>query len=284
MAILNKITVGNKLVLEVNANPISAGANAPIGSQALWKDDTDPLFPVGRSYLKIGPADTDWTAYQVGQDTAGWYFADSVSALNETSVARYLGTKSGNFDIVFVRNSVEMIRLANNLIKLKNYIVFDGVDGEIASTGTFLNLKAPVVRIVASVNTEIDSESNALERKYMKSNADTLANGLNQPRPSADSVPTESIMEVITTVVDKADSSKFAQWVKTYRVYKANGVGGAVTVELLQDDLTKASQNMGNIRVSHAIALAQITTSFTNIPDANSYQISTFVKELIAKL
>lgn len=279
MSVLNKITIGYKLVLEIDHDPTVVGTPAPVGSEALRNDAN-----VGKAYLKYGPNDTDWASFQTGVDTAGWAYADSIANLNSASMPMYFGTKDANHDIIMVRNSVEMMRFSSGLIKLKQFVLFDGLSGEVASNGAFLNLKAPIVRQTANSYTEIDSELNALERKYMKSNSATLASGLNQSRPTPDLPQTESIMEVVTTVIDPTDNTKFAQWVKTYRVHKANGIAGAVTVELLQDDMTKRSQAMGNLRVSHTIDLNQVTTSFTNAPDANNYQISTFVKELIAKI
>ena len=55
--ILNQITVGEKLVLEVDAAPgAGAGTPAPVGSLAML-EDTGPL---GTNWIKVGPLDTDW--------------------------------------------------------------------------------------------------------------------------------------------------------------------------------------------------------------------------------
>jgi hypothetical protein len=55
--ILNLITVGEKLILEVDANPgAAAGTPAPVGSLAFLED----AGPLGENYIKVGPLDTDW--------------------------------------------------------------------------------------------------------------------------------------------------------------------------------------------------------------------------------
>ena len=55
MAIISKITVGGKLVLEVNADPSVNATPAPIGSKALFND-----AGVGKEYLKVSASDTSW--------------------------------------------------------------------------------------------------------------------------------------------------------------------------------------------------------------------------------
>lgn len=278
--ILNKITVGNKLVLEIDHDPTSVSTPAPIGSQALRNN-----AGAGVSYLKFGVNDTDWVAYQTGVDTAGWVFADSLSNLNTSSEVRYFGTKAGDFDIVFARNNVEIMRLKSDQLLLDKNLVFgSSVQNAIVVASQSLTNKAPITIQSASGYAKIDNEANALELRYMKTNGATLASGLNQPRPNDITNPTESILEITTTVVDPADPTKYAHWIKTYRVYKANGLAGAISVELMQDDMTRRSSGMGSLRVSHAIDNAQILTSFTNAPDVNNYKISSFVKEYVAKI
>jgi len=55
MAIISKITVGGKLVLEVNADPSLNATPAPIGSKALFND-----AGTGKEYLKVSASDTSW--------------------------------------------------------------------------------------------------------------------------------------------------------------------------------------------------------------------------------
>ncbi len=53
MAKLNQITIGGKLYIEVNANPV--GLQAPVGSAAVWNNNG-----VGSYYFKNGSSDTSW--------------------------------------------------------------------------------------------------------------------------------------------------------------------------------------------------------------------------------
>jgi hypothetical protein len=57
MAILGRITVNGKDILEVSSIPSSGlGTPAPVGSTAMLDNGSD----IGTYYLKIGPLDTDW--------------------------------------------------------------------------------------------------------------------------------------------------------------------------------------------------------------------------------
>ena len=53
MAKLNQITIGGKLYIEVNANPV--GLQAPVGSAAVWNNGG-----VGKYFFKNGVSDTAW--------------------------------------------------------------------------------------------------------------------------------------------------------------------------------------------------------------------------------
>lgn len=276
MAILNKITVGNKLVLEINHDPSSVATSAPIGSEAM-RDDAG----TGKSYLKVGASDTAWVPFQTGVDTAGWAFADSIANLNSAIADSYFGTKNGSdFDIKFLRNGEEHFRLKQFETMFLKAISFLPTVGAISAPDN-LNIASPVLRLNAEI--KISSSGETYDKRYGLSSLVSLASGLNVSRPMNESLKTESLMEVVTTVVHNSDSTKNAQWVKSYRVSKADGSSGAVTFELLQDDLTKRN-NVGNLRVSHSVSLAQVVTSFTNVPDGDQYKVTTFVKELLATI
>lgn len=127
MGILNKITIGTKLLLEVDADPSSNATPAPIGSQAFFNDGG-----MGKSYLKFGSLDTDWSAVQTGSEPSDWKFTTDANQLNVATALSYFGTKAGsNFNIEFQRNGVGVFRLEND--------VFNLLASEIRkSTGTML--------------------------------------------------------------------------------------------------------------------------------------------------
>lgn len=301
MAILNKITVGNKLVLEVNANPISAGANAPIGSQALWKDDTDPLLPVGRSYLKIGPADTDWTAYQVGQDVEGWYFGTDVASLNEATTTPYFGTKSGDFDLMFTRNGMPVfqveqsgIRLSNpsgGRIRSNNALILQATSGMTISTSSddimltspnYFRANTNETEIISKYVTNILKENTsgsygAVERKscHYKNSTSTM-DSINIDILSG----TASLAKMAIAKIFIYDNSNtlIANFVKTMTIDNSGAVIGS------QDDYTAKQSGHGSIRaeLSYSSVFQQWRVNLINLPSAS--QINVVFEEIVSTL
>lgn len=102
--ILSKITIGSILLLEVDADPSNVlnPTPAPVGSEAYFND-----AGVGKTYLKFGAGDNDWTAYQTGSEPSDWKFTTDANQLNVAIAKSYFGTKAGSdFDIQFNRNGV----------------------------------------------------------------------------------------------------------------------------------------------------------------------------------
>lgn len=276
--ILNKITVGNKLVLEIDHDPTIVNTPAPIGSQALRNN-----AGTGQAYLKFGVSDVDWQPFQVGTDTAGWIFASAIAGLNESFETRYFGTKAGNFDIQLVRNSEMIIALEQTRVKFNKNIYLD-IDGGISeaqiTATTNLYLNAPSIRKVANSHVETISSGQVQDRKYMNEELDGLANGVSVTRPSDTGVNTQSLMKVIIMLIDPTDSSKYAIWEKSYRMFKDSSE--VVSSVIVQDDLT-ARNGVGNLRASVTISDSVVQVSYANIPDANNYRSIIKVEETVQR-
>lgn len=154
MAILNKITVGGKLVLELDASPISSGVPAPQGSHAMFNDGG-----VGRSYLKVGALDTDWLAYQTGSDAPAWVFTEDANLLNTSTALSYFGTKAGDFDVEFRRNNVKFIKFIKDVDTVLKLEIAQDIKllADKFQFGGFLNIEGgDLVQNISSINTVIN--------------------------------------------------------------------------------------------------------------------------------
>jgi hypothetical protein len=101
------ITVNGKQVLEVDDSPeITAGTAAPIGSIAMYDSGT-----VGSLWIKVGSADTAWQRVDTpaGQD---WQIdGNELTGASPVSPDEFFGS-TNNYDLAFVRNNTELMRLA----------------------------------------------------------------------------------------------------------------------------------------------------------------------------
>lgn len=101
--IIGLITVNHKQVLEVDADPSAGGGTAaPKGSMAMYDDGS-----LGYVYIKTGAADTAWSQIDTPEN-ADWKL-DGNTVVSEKD----FGTLD-DFDVPFIRNSLERMRLVND--------------------------------------------------------------------------------------------------------------------------------------------------------------------------
>jgi hypothetical protein len=103
------ITVNGKQVLEVDDSPeLVAGTPAPIGSMAMYDSGT-----VGSLWIKVGSADTAWQRVDTpeGQD---WQIdGNDLTGASADAPNEFIGS-TNNYDLAFVRNNTELMRLATD--------------------------------------------------------------------------------------------------------------------------------------------------------------------------
>lgn len=107
--IIGLITVNEKQILEVDADPAAGGGTAaPKGSMAMYDSGT-----VGFLYIKTGAADTAWQSVDVpeGQD---WELDGNALTGGTPSTPNEWFGSDNNYDVVFKRNNSEQFRLQNN--------------------------------------------------------------------------------------------------------------------------------------------------------------------------
>lgn len=239
MAIKNRITVGLKQLLEVDANPMLSATPAPIGSQAMWMDGT-----VGKAYLKIGALDTDWASFQTGVDTAGWNFASSLAGLNDSAEDRYLGTKSGDFNIHFVRNNVDIFQVTSEGIAFSLPTgILSGFTVQVsASNVLYLTSSTRIEQTSKKFTRDIKSASDGspvvIETKQSEK---IITSGATQAISIASARPNKHRMAVLKMQIYNNDGF-VANFVKTYSL-KADG-----NIEGHQDDYTMKASGHSDVR------------------------------------
>lgn len=101
------ITVNGKQVLEVDDEPqLGLGTASPIGSLAMYDSGT-----VGSLWIKVGSADTAWQRVDTpaGQD---WQIdGNELTGAAPETPNEFFGS-TNNYDVTFVRNNSEIMRLA----------------------------------------------------------------------------------------------------------------------------------------------------------------------------
>lgn len=260
MAILNKITVGGKLVLELDASPISSGVPAPQGSHAMFNDGG-----VGRSYLKVGALDTDWLAYQTGSDAPAWNFAQNASGLNDALAKSYFGTKSGNFDIEIRRNDVMVMDLRSTTINLGiGHFVKDSGEIRFTSGGNIALSANTSFSVISTAGQEYSGtyylksyQHSSSTRAYHKESAvgSSPADGDATNTLSVETVIAgRNRMAVVYISVIATDGTSLMMK-KTVHLNQAN------VVELIQDDFT--SKNALALGISVSIAYVGTTYQVT---------------------
>jgi len=126
--IIDRITLGEKELLIVDANPAaSLGTASAIGSSAFWDDGA-----VGRAYLKVGAADTAWDQYSTG------IVNGTVNYGTQNRLAAYPNSGSSNVvddQLTFGSFQLDILVGAHTLIANRTYTVPDvGTNAEFIMT------------------------------------------------------------------------------------------------------------------------------------------------------
>lgn len=108
-AILGRITVNGKDILEVDADPAAGGGTvAPIGSLAMYDSGA-----IGVLYFKNGALDTDWTTVDLTEGNDWTLLGNALSGGGPTTPNEWFGS-SNDYDVVYRRNNTEIMRLAGS--------------------------------------------------------------------------------------------------------------------------------------------------------------------------
>lgn len=116
--IIGRITVNNKEILEVDADPGAGGGTVgPVGSLAMWDDSS-----VGRIYLKSGAADTAWSAIEV-PDVGDWFLTgNALTGGGPTTPTEYFGS-TNDYDVIMRRNNLELMRLVGSTAAAQGLLI-----------------------------------------------------------------------------------------------------------------------------------------------------------------
>lgn len=156
VAKLAQITIGNKRFIEVDADPSIGGLSAPIGSMAVVNDGG-----VGRSYMKSGSLDTDWTIMATGSVDLSPYFKKdgSVLATGEfdlnSNKIKNLATGTASGDAV---NKGQM----DSALALKIDSAEKGVANGVATLGPDAKIPSSQIPAIAIVDTFVVASESAM--------------------------------------------------------------------------------------------------------------------------
>lgn len=107
--IVGLITVNEKQVLEVDADPSAGGGTAaPKGSLAMFDSGT-----VGRVYIKTGAADTAWAEIDTPEGGDWKIDGNTLTGGTPSTPTEFIGSIN-DYDYIVRRNNVEQFRLQNN--------------------------------------------------------------------------------------------------------------------------------------------------------------------------
>lgn len=107
--ILGRITVNNRDILEVDADPAAGlGTVAPKASLAMFDSGT-----VGRLFIKIGAAATAWSQVD-SEEGDDWNLdGNELTGVDALNPDQFFGS-TNDFDVAFQRNNLEIMRLAQS--------------------------------------------------------------------------------------------------------------------------------------------------------------------------
>lgn len=281
MAILNRITVGFKQILEVDADPSVSGVSAPIGSEAFFDD-----AGVGKSYLKFGSSDTQWASYQTGAEPSDWKFTTDANQLNVATAKAYFGTKTGSdFDIEFQRNGVAKVTIASSDFKIHSDLTFvDTSSAYIRHNTGSINIEANNTMGLKG-STIIENINNTHQRYFRNGGGSPVAFEINDFK--TETIPDASA-NFTTFFADQA--------VGSHRLVKAelhyfNGAGDSMILEksvhinslnqivVVQDDFTSKSSALSSVQCVVSYAGGQVEFALSGLPAGTAKRVSLFVSE-----
>lgn len=277
MAILNRITVGFKQILEVDADPSVSGVSAPIGSEAFFDD-----AGVGKSYLKFGSGDTQWASYQTGAEPSDWKFTTDANQLNVATAKAYFGTKTGSdYDIEFQRNGLPRITLTSTDIVLHKDILFsDSFQGAIKNTVGSIAIQAGGDIAMLGNNFALSTNTNKFYKNYITGSGTDFDSyvpySISNPSVTHEAVYTmfggltKFIKVTITYQASNGDNMVLE---KTIHVDSSNNI------VLIQDDFTSKSSNLSGLLCSVTVLGNDLKFNFSGIPTGLGKKLALFVNQ-----
>jgi len=135
--------VGGIEVKVLTADPTTgAGSTAPIGSLGIWND-----AGTGKLYQKTGATDTDWSQIESSAPPVippAWLLAGNTLTGATPDAPNEVQGSTNDFDLAWIRNSVEVMRLIN-----------DGVDGLIIGGTVHVGNGAAKLELQTNTNTAV---------------------------------------------------------------------------------------------------------------------------------
>lgn len=279
--ILNKITVGNKLILEIDHDPTVVNTPAPIGSQALRNNGG-----TGQAYLKFGSGDTQWASYQTGAEPSDWKFTTDANQLNVATAKAYFGTKTGsNFDIEMQRNGIAKITLATSDVKVHADLTFldtstayvrhntGGINFDVA---TSLGLKSSTI---------IENINNMHQRYLRNGTGSPVAMKIedfkteNVPNASTFYTPYFADQAIGSHRLIKAELHYIADGGVSMMLEKTIHIDSANQIVLIQDDYTSKTATLASVQCAVSYTGGQVEFALTGLPAGTNKKVSMFICE-----
>lgn len=218
-AITGLITVNNKLILEVDADP-SAGGGTVAGRGSLAMFDTGAI---GQLYLKTGAADTAWSL--IDNTAADWLLAG-----NALTGAEKFGS-TNDFDVPFIRNNIEAMRIVGTTAALQGILI-----GLNASLGGRLQLQPTnqgddILKQIHGATNQIIN----VTRMYRKTTVSNAVSTFTIAVPNDYNALIETKVIGIQTGGATGAVGDGASYIRTLHV---QNIGGAVAIMQTQTDFT----------------------------------------------
>lgn len=267
MAIKNRITVGLKQILEVDSDPKTTGASAPMGSMALWKDGAF----TAKQYLKVGLGDFNWAEMTHEFNISAWKISNSTgSGLNILAEKMYFGSDTGNFDIGFVRNGTEIMKLVSTGLEMVMPVIKRDIALEIQSVQ---NLKL-VSKKPAIIVRDFNTNANKFQKCDFFYEVSTSNPTYNYQAPSESSLKPR-VAEF--TIIVKKSTGEEAIFVKSM------AVSGTDTMIEKQDDFTARQSAMAGVEASLSFntGAGLYELAFSGLTGTNTISINREEKALL---
>lgn len=286
MGIINRITVGFKQILEIDADPTVNNTPAPIGSEAFFDD-----AGVGKSYLKYGASDTQWAAYQTGAEPSDWKFTTDANNLNVATAKSYFGTKAGSaYDIELRRNGVAIATLYEFALRVHKNIEFvdaSGVqiDGSINALSLGMVATNELSMTGKNVKTTLVASGefqNAVLEQYKKSYENVVVtSAMNIARKQALGPKRQVKFEIEIFIHNASDVTKRGYFKKEVHAYISN-VFAESEVILQQDSMTSVKSGIQglNFAVSYNASNELVLTPSGLVDASADYFKIVHIKEV----
>lgn len=255
MAVVGLLTVNHKEVLEVDADPSTAGGiAAPLASLAMWDNGS-----VGRVYIKTGAANTAWQQIDVPEGGDWTTSGNALTGGGATAPNEWFGS-SNDFDVLFKRNNAELARLcADGLLVGLNASLGGRLQAGVAALGD-------VIFTQSSPNGGSGQRVIHVTRQYKCQTTDATPTAL-----GSIAVPAESRIQTVMRLGcnqhggTEGSAGDGATYIRTWGA-KRLSAGNAV-LSKVQTDFTE--EDVAGFNVGFAVATNNIEATVTGGADRN---------------